>query len=114
MKECFPNPDDPYDRVWHQKLGWYTVSNGDSIGFDTEGGRESVVYLSHEDGDGHGYVLGASFIDYMDRSTRLACVGAEDWQWIMFCPTASAGLDADGVPAQRWREWLGLSPHRDA
>ena len=54
VDECFPNPDDPYDRVWHRKLGWYTVTNGDSISFDTEHRRDPVVYLSHEEGDGHG------------------------------------------------------------
>ena len=108
VDECFPNPDDPYDRVWHRKLGWYTVTNGDSISFDTEHRRDPVVYLSHEEGDGHGYVLGDSFTDYMDRLTRLACVGAEDWQWTIFCPSASSGLDPDGPAAQRWRTWLDL------
>src|SRR5262245_27335094 len=34
VEGCFHNPDDPYDAVWHQKLGVIPVMNGDYIGID--------------------------------------------------------------------------------
>jgi hypothetical protein len=43
-------------------------------------GREPVVFLSHDGGEGHGDWLGRDFEDYVDRLGRLGCIGAEDWQ----------------------------------
>jgi len=41
----FPNPDDPYDAVWHQKFGVMPVPNGDCIGIDLRPAHEGeVVY----------------------------------------------------------------------
>lgn len=64
VKECFPNEDDPYDKVWHNKLGLMEVGNGDFIAFDLKKypNNSPIVYLSHDDGEGHGYVLGNDFI----------------------------------------------------
>lgn len=72
----FPDPNHPYDRVWHGKLTVTEVPNGDFIGIDLEDGDDgSVYYLSHDDGEGHGYHLGENFIDFVDRFSLLGCPG---------------------------------------
>jgi cell wall assembly regulator SMI1 len=59
---CFPNSADAYDQVWHDKLAFHEVGNGDYIAIDLCPARTGeVVYLSHDDGDGHGQVLARSF-----------------------------------------------------
>lgn len=62
--ECFPDPEDSYDVVWHDKLAFHHVPNGDYLGLDPEG---RVIYLSHDDGEGHGYVMANSFPNLLER-----------------------------------------------
>lgn len=91
----FPNANDPYDVVWHNKAAFYDVGNGDYLAFDlAEAQHGSVVYLSHDDGQGHGYVLAADFADLLERWVPIACTGGEDWQWLPFtaAPTTLLGL----------------------
>jgi cell wall assembly regulator SMI1 len=111
VQTCFPDPDSPDDAVWHNKLAVIKVRNGDYIGIDLgEGHQGEVVYLSHEDGEGegHGYVLGADFADFLRRWTPLGCPGPEDWQWLPFTSDRTSMLKSDGEVADRWRTTLGL------
>ena len=57
------------------KLGFMNVPNGDAIAFDMKESEinPSVVYLSHDDGEGHGYILGKDFNTYLEQ---LLLVGA--------------------------------------
>ena len=111
IRECFPNPSDGYDRVWHDKLAFYEVGNGDYLAFDLSlGSRGQVVYLSHDDGEGHGHVLAKDAIDLVQRWARLACVGGEDWQWLPFKRDRDVALDPDCANASQWRQLLGLPP----
>ncbi|MBO9701771.1 MAG: hypothetical protein J7604_16310 [Sporocytophaga sp.] len=41
-----------------------------------------IVYLGHDDGEGHGYIMANSFSDLLNKWTKLGCVGGEDWQWL--------------------------------
>jgi len=101
--------DIAYDLVWHEKLSVLEVGNGDMVGIDArDRSTGSVIYLSHEDGEFHGYVLGCDFEDYVDRITALAFVGAEDWQYQPFMRNPKYGLDTACENAQAWRKWLGL------
>ncbi len=85
IETVFKNPDDPYDRVWHNKLAYHEVGNGDYLAIDLGlGSPGSVVYLSHDDGQGHGHILVASFADLLERWAPLGCPGAENWQWLPF------------------------------
>lgn len=68
----------------------------------------SVVYLSHEEGDLHGTVLGNDFADFIDRWSLIGFVGAEDWQLENFIHSKTNGLDPYGENAKAWREWFGL------
>ncbi len=108
IERVFPNPDDPYDRIWHGKLGFHEVGNGDYLALDISLADGAVTYLSHDAGQGHGYVLGSNFIDTIERLSLLGCVGAEDWQWLPFTSSPTGGLEPNGKQANRWREWFGL------
>ncbi len=105
---CFPNIDDPYDCVWHKKLAFLTVGNGDMLAIDLLVQEGPVVYLSHEDGNLHGTVLGKDFADVIDRWSLIGFVGAEDWQLENFIHPETNWLDPNGENAIAWREWFGL------
>lgn len=110
IEAVFSDPEDPYARVWHGKLAFMFVANGDQIAFDMSNPPEApVVYLSHDGGEGHGYLLGHSFQDFIDRWSILGCPGNEDWQMMPFMSSATSGLDPYGEVAQRWRKWFGLT-----
>jgi hypothetical protein len=34
VSDVFSNTEDPYDAVWHNKLAFYKIGNGDLIAFD--------------------------------------------------------------------------------
>ena len=97
--ECFSNPNDPYDAVWHNKLAFHEVPNGDYLGFNSEG---RVVYLSHDDGQGHGFIMASSFSDLLERWAPLGCPGPEDWQWLPFVSDAVSGILPDSENAKQW------------
>jgi len=110
MEHCFCSPNDPYDTVWHNKLGFMTVPNGDIIAFDLNDNSEDkhVVYLSHDDGEGHGYILGENFADYFSKLLQVGGCGNEDWQMIPFIPDNINGINPDCENAKIYREFIGL------
>ncbi len=108
-REVFPSPDDPYDAVWHGKLAFHEVSNGDFIAIDVHPDRpDAVIYLSHDGSDFHGAVLGHDFQDFLDRWSRVAFAGPEDWEWEPFYNSESKTIDPDGKAAKAFRALLGL------
>ena len=110
ISEVFPNPDDTYDAIWHDKLAFYDVGNGDYLAVDLSPDRyEEVVYLSHDDGAGHGHALAPNVIELLQRWVPLACAGGEDWQWLPFTDGRQGPINPDGDAAGRWRWILGLS-----
>lgn len=105
----FSNTEDPYDAVWHNKLAFYEVGNGDFIALDLANERTGqVIYLSHDDGQGHGWVLAQDFRDLLDRWLPLACTGGEDWQWLPFTSGQNSGLEPYAESAVAWRRVLGI------
>ncbi len=110
VENCFSNPDDPYDAVWHRKLGFAHVPNGDIISVDLDPQQTgAIVYLSHDDGEGHGYVLADSLGDLLDRWVPLACPGPEDGQWLPFVPHDFGPIDPAGDNGSAWRQLIGLT-----
>ncbi|MNJ41849.1 hypothetical protein D3C77_367910 [compost metagenome] len=108
--EVFSNVNDEYDCVWHNKLGFMEVGNGDYIAFDLLVPNDPpVVYLSHDDGQGHGFILGHNFIDFMNRWTRIGCVGREGWQMFPFLEGPNTGIMPDSENAIKWRDYLKVS-----
>jgi hypothetical protein len=109
ISEVFPDPTNVYDAIWHSKLAFHDVGNGDYLAIDVDPeAPPSVIYLSHDDGEGHGRYLGADFQDFLLRWSRLGCVGAEDWQWMPFAP-AGGYLDPDCDLAKLFRTRLGVN-----
>ena len=76
------------------KLGFMNVPNGDAIAFDMKESEinPSVVYLSHDDGEGHGYILGKDFNTYLEQLLLVGACGNEDWQMLPFCLDAQSEL----------------------
>lgn len=110
IEHVFPNPDDPYDAVWHDKLAFCDVGNGDMLAFDLREADDdaAIVYLSHEGDTSHGYKLADNFIDLLEKWSKVAFVGAEDWQWMKFTKDKQSGIEPNGEPAKRFRSWLGI------
>ena len=110
ISTCFPDVTNDYDRVWHDKLAFQEVGNGDLIAVDLRRECEGkIVYLSHDQGEGHGLVLAPSFEDFVERSVALACTGGEDWQWLPFTARRVEGLDSSGDNARSWRALLQIA-----
>ena len=110
ISEVFSNPEDPYDSIWHNKLAFFGVGNGDYLALDLSPERyEEVVYLSHDDGEGHGYTLAQNVMDLLSRWVPVACTGGEDWQWLPFTNSRQSPIDPDGAEAGRWRWILGIA-----
>ena len=83
VEECFSDAKDPYDAIWHETLVFHEVGNGDYLAIDLKApNRQPVVYLSHDDGDGHGVELAENFQEFVFTTSRIGCVGAEDWQML--------------------------------
>lgn len=107
--KVFSDPTSPYDAVWHNKLAFYEVGNGDFLALDlSDAATGQVVYLSHDDGAGHGYVLADDFLDLLARWIPLACTGGEDWQWLPFTSASTSRLEPDEPTAVAWRSVLGV------
>ncbi|MEQ9501566.1 MAG: hypothetical protein RIT81_32145 [Deltaproteobacteria bacterium] len=99
----FPDSNSPSDAVWHNKTAFQAVGNGDLLALDHD---ERVVYLSHEDGLGHGVIFAPSFMSYVAAGLELAFPGPEDDFLLMFYSKAKSCIDPDGVPGLAWRTLL--------
>ena len=110
VENCFTNEDDEYDAVWQHKLGFMNVPNGDVIAFDVKENETNppVVYLSHDDGEGHGYILGKDFNTYFEQLLLVGACGNEDWQMLPFCLDAQSGIVSDCENAKEYRSIIGL------
>jgi hypothetical protein len=109
VENVFPNHEDSYDKVWHNKFVFQKVKNGDFLAIDLSAQNSGkIVYLSHDDGDGHGWVMADSFYELLENWTQLGCVGAEDWQWLPFCENESAGIDPNCPNAVHWKRIIGM------
>jgi hypothetical protein len=92
----------------HNKLAFQQVSNGDLLALDLSSSSAPVIYLSHDDGPGHGYKLGADFTDFIGHWTRLGCRGAEGWRIVPFTKSPASLLDPDCENGRIWRSIFGL------
>lgn len=110
MENVYPDEEDEADRVWHNKLVFCDVGNGDYLGFDLKDLKDApIIYLNHEKGTGHGYKLANNFIDLLENWSRIAFVGEEDDQWLLFTEEKDSGIMSEGEPAERFRAWLKLN-----
>lgn len=108
LADLYDDPDDPYAEVFLRKLAFMTVGNGDLLAIDlNEDHPGAVVYLTHDGESMHGYVLGESFISFLDAYTQLACPGPEWWVQELFTNEQTTPLDPQGELALRWLRAIG-------
>ncbi len=110
IEDCFTDETDEYDLIWYHKLGFMNVANGDVIAFDLQEDEINppVIYLSHDDGEGHGYILGKDFNTYFEQLLLIGACGNEDWQMLPFCSDAGSGIESECKNAKEYRGIIGL------
>ena len=105
---CFPDPEDEIDKIWHNKIPFLSVPNGDIIAFGEETiYGNPVVYLSHDgEEDFNGARLGLNFVDFINKWSTLGCIGTEDWQFEPFYDYENKLLKKEGPAIEEWKKWL--------
>ena len=110
VKEVYPDYNNEYDRVWHNKMSFHQVGNGDYIAIELEPENYGkVVYLSHDGSENHGLYIASNFKEFLMNYAAIGCIGGEDWQWEPFY-TAGKGIDPTSENAQAWHKVLGIDP----
>ena len=108
--EVYPNSDKEYDRVWHNKMSFFQVGNGDYIAIELEPENYGkVVYLSHDGSENHGLYIADNFKEFLMNYAAVGCTGGEDWQWEPFY-SKSKGIDPTSKNAKTWYKVLGINP----
>ena len=108
--DVYPNSDKEYDRVWHNKMSFFQVGNGDYIAIELEPENYGkVVYLSHDGSENHGLYIADNFKEFLMNYAAVGCTGGEDWQWEPFY-TKGKGIDPTSKNAKTWYKVLGINP----
>ena len=108
--EAYPNSDKEYDRVWHNKMSFFQVGNGDYIAIELEPENYGkVVYLSHDGSENHGLYIADNFKEFLMNYAAVGCTGGEDWQWEPFY-SKGKGIDPSSKNAKTWYKVLGINP----
>ena len=108
--EAYPNSDKEYDRVWHNKMSFFQVGNGDYIAIELEPENYGkVVYVSHDGSENHGLYIADNFKEFLMNYAAVGCTGGEDWQWEPFY-TKGKGIDPTSKNAKTWYKVLGINP----
>ena len=110
VKEVYPDYNNEYDRVWHNKMSFHQVGNGDYIAIELEPENYGkVVYLSHDGSENHGLYIASNFEEFLMNYAAIGCIGGEDWQWEPFY-TEGKGIGPTSKNAQAWYKVLGINP----
>ena len=110
VKEVYPDYNNEYDRVWHNKMSFHQVGNGDYIAIELEPENYGkIVYLSHDGSENHGLYIADNFKEFLMNYAAIGCTGGEDWQWEPFY-TKGKGLDPTCENAQAWYKVLEIIP----
>ena len=108
--DAYPNSDKEYDRVWHNKMSFFQVGNGDYIAIELEPENYGkVVYLSHDGSENHGLYIADNFKEFLMNYAAVGCTGGEDWQWETFY-SKGKGIDPTSKNAKTWYKVLGINP----
>ena len=110
VKEVYPDYNNEYDRVWHNKMAFHQVGNGDYIAIELEPENYGkVVYLSHDGSENHGLYIADNFKEFLMNYAAVGCTGGEDWQWEPFY-SKGKGIDPTSKNAKTWYKVLGINP----
>ena len=108
--EVYPNSDKEYDCVWHNKMSFFQVGNGDYIAIELEPENYGkVVYLSHDGSENHGLYIADNFKEFLMNYAAVGCTGGDDWQWEPFY-SKGKGIDPTSKNAKTWYKVLGINP----
>ena len=108
--EVYPNSDKEYDRVWHNKMSFFQVGNGDYIAIELEPENYGkVVYLSHDGSENHGLYIADNFKEFLMNYAAVGCTGSDDYQWEPFY-TKGKGIDPTSKNAKTWYKVLRINP----
>ena len=106
--DAYPNSDKEYDRVWHNKMSFFQVGNGDYIAIELEPENYGkVVYLSHDGSENHGLYIADNFKEFLMNYAAVGCTGGEDWQWEPFY-SKGKGIDPSSENALAWCKLLNI------
>ena len=106
--EVYPNSDKEYDRVWHNKMSFQQVGNGDYIAIELEPENYGkVVYLSHDGSENHGLYIANNFKEFLMNYAAVGCTGSDDYQWEPFY-SKGKGIDPTSENAQAWYKLLNI------
>ena len=108
IEDVYPDYNNKYDRVWHNKMSFQQVGNGDYIAIELEPENYGkVVYLSHDGSENHGIYIADNFKEFLMNYAAVGCTGGEDWQWEPFY-TKGKGIDPTCESAQAWHKLLNI------
>ena len=109
-EDVYPDYNNEYDRIWHNKMAFHQVGNGDYIAIELEPENYGkVVYLSHDGSENHGLYIADNFKEFLMNYAAVGCTGGEDWQWEPFY-TKGKGIDPTSKNAKIWYKVLGINP----
>jgi len=110
VEDVYPDYNNKYDGVWHNKMSFQQVGNGDYIAIELEPENYGkVVYLSHDGSENHGLYIADNFKEFLMNYAAVGCTGGEDWQWEPFY-TKGKGIDPTSKNAKTWYKVLGINP----
>lgn len=110
IEKIFSDESDPYDAVWHNKLAFHEVGNGDYLAIDLKApDNQSIIYLSHNNGKGHGKEIAKDFKEFVILTSQLGCVGSEDWQWLPFLEEDRPYINPNSKNAVEFRNRLNVT-----
>ena len=108
VEDVYPDYNNKYDRVWHNKMSFQQVGNGDYLAIELEPENYGkVVYLSHDGSENHGIYIADNFKEFLMNYAAVGCTGGEDWQWEPFY-TKGKGIDPTCESAQAWHKLLNI------
>ena len=109
IEDVYPDYNNKYDRVWHNKMSFQQVGNGDYIAIELEPENYGkVVYLSHDGSENHGIYIADNFKEFLMNYAAVGCTGGEDWQWEPFY-TKGKGIDPTSENALAWYKLLNIN-----
>ena len=110
VREVYPDYNNEYDRVWHNKMAFLHIVNGDYIAIELERKNYGkVVYVSHDGSENHGLYIADNFKEFLMNYAAVGCTGGEDCQWEPFY-TKGKGIDPTSKNAKTWYKVLGINP----
>ncbi|HMZ82577.1 MAG TPA: Clp protease N-terminal domain-containing protein [Acidobacteriota bacterium] len=105
---CFSDPENEYDLIWHNKFPIQEVGNGDLLTIElNEENQGSIVYLSHDGCDSHGWVLAPDLVSFLNVWGALGFPGPESWEMEQLIGGLEGYLDLNSKEAKSWLTWLG-------